>query len=60
HQFILGPAIGSALYLIVILFLQEDSVEHVAEVERLIQEKRDAARLETQQKADEATESAEA
>ncbi|MBQ1995529.1 MAG: MFS transporter [Clostridia bacterium] len=60
HQFILGPAIGSALYLIVILFLQEDSVEHVAEVERLIQEKRDAARLEAQKKADEATESAEA
>lgn len=60
HQFILGPAIGSALYLIVILFLQEDSVEHVAEVERLIQEKRDAARLEAQKKANEATESAEA
>jgi Na+/melibiose symporter-like transporter len=60
HQFILGPAIGSALYLIAILFLQEDSADHVAEVERLIQEKRDAARLEAQKKADEATESAEA
>ena len=46
HQFILGPAIGSALYLIAILFIQEDSADHVAEVERLIQEKRDAARLE--------------
>lgn len=46
HQFILGPAIGSALYLIAILFLQEDNADHVAEVERLIQEKREAAKLE--------------
>ena len=60
HQFILGPAIGSALYLIVILFLQEDSAEHVAEVERLIQEKRDAAKLEAQKEAAEATEAVEA
>ena len=51
HQFILGPAIGSALYLIAILFLDEDNADHVAEVERLIQEKREAAKLEAEQKA---------
>lgn len=54
HQFILGPAIGSALYLIAILFLQEDSAEHIAEVERQIQEKRDAAKLESEKAAIEA------
>lgn len=42
HQFILGPAIGSVLYLIVILFL-DDSAEHVAEVERQLKEKREMA-----------------
>ncbi|MBQ4267342.1 MAG: MFS transporter, partial [Clostridia bacterium] len=51
HQFVLGPAIGSALYLIVILFLQEDNAEHVAEVERQIQERREAAKLEKESKA---------
>ncbi len=42
HQFILGPAIGAALYLIVILFLRDDPA-HTAEVERQLQEKRAAA-----------------
>ena len=51
HQFVLGPAIGSALYLIVILFLQEDNAEHVADVERQIQERREAAKLEKESKA---------
>jgi Na+/melibiose symporter-like transporter len=45
HQFILGPAIGSALYLIVILFLKDDQ-GHIAEVERQLKEKREAAALE--------------
>ena len=45
HLFILGPAIGSALYLLVILFLKDDK-EHVAEVERQLKEKRAAAQLE--------------
>lgn len=39
HQFMLGPIIGSALYLITILFLN-DNREHMAEVERLLKEKR--------------------
>ncbi len=39
HQFMLGPAIGSALYLIVILFLKDDRA-HTQEVERLLREKR--------------------
>ncbi len=39
HQFILGPAIGSLLYLIVILFLDDDP-DHIAEVERQLKEKR--------------------
>lgn len=42
HQFILGPAIGSALYLIVILFLKDDQT-HIKEVERQLKEKREAA-----------------
>ena len=42
HLFILGPAIGSALYLIVILFLKDDK-EHTAEVERQLKAKREAA-----------------
>ena len=42
HQFILGPAIGGVLYLIVILFLKDDPA-HTAEVERQLQEKRAAA-----------------
>lgn len=45
HQFILGPAIGSVLYLIVILFLKDDQA-HIAEVERQLREKREAAELE--------------
>ena len=45
HQFILGPAIGSALYLIVILFLKDDQ-SHIEEVERQLREKREAAVLE--------------
>ncbi len=45
HLFILGPAIGSALYLIVILFLKDDK-KHVAEVERLLKEKRATAQIE--------------
>ena len=39
HLFILGPAIGSLLYLVVILFLKDDK-EHTAEVERQLKEKR--------------------
>ena len=42
HLFILGPAIGSVLYLIVILFLKDDK-EHTAEVERQLKAKREAA-----------------
>ncbi len=45
HQFILGPAIGAALYLIVILFLKDDQT-HIAEIERQLKEKREAAALE--------------
>ncbi|MBQ7294763.1 MAG: MFS transporter [Clostridia bacterium] len=45
HQFILGPAIGSVLYLIVILFLKDDQT-HIAEVERQLKLKREAAALE--------------
>ncbi len=43
HHFILGPAIGSLLYLIVILFLDNDDAEHMAEVEKALKEKREAA-----------------
>ena len=43
HHFILGPAIGSVLYLIVILFLDNDDAEHMAEVENALREKRAAA-----------------
>ncbi len=39
HQFMLGPVIGSVLYLVTILFLKDDR-EHMAEVERLLKEKR--------------------
>lgn len=39
HQFMLGPVIGSVMYLIVIMFLNDDR-EHMAEVERLLKEKR--------------------
>lgn len=39
HQFMLGPVIGSALYLITILFLKDDRA-HMAEVELLLKEKR--------------------
>ena len=42
HQFILGPAIGAALYLLVILFLKDDPA-HTAEVEKQLQAKRAAA-----------------
>lgn len=45
HQFILGPAIGAALYLIVILFLKDDQA-HTAEVERQLKEKRALAEKE--------------
>ncbi len=45
HQFILGPAIGSVLYLIVILFLKDDQA-HTAEVERQLKEKRALAEKE--------------
>lgn len=41
HMFILGPAIGSVFYILVILFLKDDK-ERTAEVERLLQEKRNA------------------
>lgn len=39
HQFMLGPIVGSLLYLITILFLNDDR-EHMAEVERLLKERR--------------------
>ena len=39
HQFMLGPIIGSLLYLITIFFLNDDR-EHMAEVERLLKERR--------------------
>ena len=42
HHFILGPAIGSVLYLIVILFLDNDDAEHMAEVEKALTKKREA------------------
>ena len=45
HLFILGPAIGSVLYLIVILFLKDDK-KHTAEVEMELQRRREAANLE--------------
>ncbi len=45
HLFILGPAIGSALYLLVILFLKDDK-EHIAEVERQLKAKRASAQIE--------------
>ena len=41
HQFMLGPAIGSALYLIVILFLKDDRAR-AREVEQKLREKRAA------------------
>ena len=43
HHFILGPAIGSLLYLVVILFLDNDDAEHMAEVENALKAKREAA-----------------
>ena len=43
HHFILGPAIGSLFYLIVILFLDNDDAQHMAEVENALKEKREAA-----------------
>lgn len=45
HQFILGPAVGSLLYIIVIYFVDED-LEKTAEIERQLREKRAAAALE--------------
>lgn len=44
HQFMLGPIIGSILYLVTILFLNDDR-EHMAEVERLLKEKRNEMEL---------------
>ena len=41
HQFILGPVIGSVLYLVVILFLRDDR-SHTKEVEAQLKEKRAA------------------
>lgn len=46
HHFILGPAIGSLLYLIVILFLDNDDAQHMAEVEEALKKKREEASLE--------------
>lgn len=42
EQFILGPVIGAVLYVIVISFLDDDP-GHIAEVERQLKEKREAA-----------------
>lgn len=44
HQFMLGPIIGSILYLVTIIFLNDDR-EHMAEVERLLKEKRNEMEL---------------
>lgn len=44
HQFILGPVIGSVLYLIAIAFLKDDR-EYTAEVERKLKEKRALAEV---------------
>lgn len=46
HHFILGPAIGSVLYLIAILFLDDDDPKHMAEIEQALKEKRAAAAVE--------------
>ncbi len=46
HQFILGPAIGAILYLIAILFLEDDNPQRMIEVEKQLQEKREQAKLE--------------
>lgn len=43
HSFILGPAIGSLLYLIAILFLDNDDAKHMEEVENALKAKREAA-----------------
>lgn len=56
HQFMLGPVVGSVLYLITILFLNDDR-EHMAEVERQLKEKR--AQIEAEALALEALEGAE-
>lgn len=56
HQFMLGPVVGSVLYLITILFLNDDR-EHMAEVERQLKEKR--AQIEKETLALEALEGAE-
>ncbi len=50
HQFILGPVTGAVLYLIVILFLKDDSA-YTAEVERQLKEKRALAEAENAQVA---------
>ncbi|MCM1365187.1 MAG: MFS transporter [Faecalibacterium sp.] len=42
HQFMLGPVVGSLLYLIVILFL-DDNREHMKVVEQQLKEKRENA-----------------
>ena len=55
HQFMLGPVVGSVLYLITILFLNDDR-EHMAEVERQLKEKR--AQIEKEALALEALEGA--
>ena len=47
HQFMLGPVIGSVLYLTVILFLKDDRA-HMHEVERLLREKRELAEHENE------------
>ena len=47
HQFMLGPVIGSVLYLTVILFLKDDRA-HMHEVERLLREKRELAAQEVE------------
>lgn len=41
HQFVLGPVIGSVLFLIVIFFLKDDK-QHASEVEQKLREKREA------------------
>lgn len=55
HQFMLGPVVGSVLYLVTILFLNDDR-EHMAEVERQLKERR--AQIEAETIAAEALEGA--
>lgn len=51
HQFILGPAIGAVLYLIVILFLKKDDKKNMEEIERQLKALRENASQENEEVA---------